>query len=88
VLVVAIGGHNQRTGVANGHSGTPESLGEQIVVVAAEVGTAAGERITGSTLDQEAACGLASWPPSSPAPSVERAQHRHSSRRSSGRAGL
>jgi len=44
VLVVAIGGRNQRTGVADDHSGTPESLGEKVVVVAAEVGTAAGER--------------------------------------------
>jgi hypothetical protein len=44
VLVVAISCRNQRTSVANDHSGTPESLGEQIVVVAAEVGTAAGER--------------------------------------------
>ena len=43
VLVVAISCRNQRTGVANDHSGTPESLGEQ-VVAAAEVGTAAGER--------------------------------------------
>lgn len=44
VLVVAIGGRNQRAGVAIDHSGMLETLGEQIVVVAAEDGTAAGER--------------------------------------------
>ena len=44
VLVVAISCRNQRASVANDHSGTPESLGEKVVVVAAEVGTAAGER--------------------------------------------
>jgi hypothetical protein len=44
VLVVAISGRNQRASVANDHSGTPESLGEKVVVVAAEVGSAAGER--------------------------------------------
>ena len=44
VLVVGIGGRNQRTGVANDHSGTPEAVSEQILVIAAEVGTAAGER--------------------------------------------
>ena len=44
VLVVAIGGRNQPAGVANDHSGTPESLGEQILVIAAEVRPAASER--------------------------------------------
>jgi hypothetical protein len=38
VLVVAISGRNQRTSVANDHSGTPESLGKQILMLAAEVG--------------------------------------------------
>jgi hypothetical protein len=44
VLVVAISGRNQRTRVADDHSGTPEAFGEQILVVTAEIGPAAGER--------------------------------------------
>jgi hypothetical protein len=44
VLVVAIGRRDQRTDAANGHSGTPEAFGEQILVIAAEVETTAGER--------------------------------------------
>ena len=44
VLVVAIGGRNQRTSVADDHSEPAESLGKQILILAAEVGTAAGER--------------------------------------------
>ena len=44
VLVVAIGGRHQRTSVANDHSGTSEAFGQQILVRAAEVGPAAGER--------------------------------------------
>jgi hypothetical protein len=44
VLVVAIGGRNQRTSVAKDRSGTPEIFGEQILVIAPEARTAAGER--------------------------------------------
>ena len=44
VLVVAISCRYQRAGVANDHSGTPESLGEQIIVVASEIRPATGER--------------------------------------------
>jgi hypothetical protein len=44
VLVVAISGRNQRTSVANDHSGTPEAFGEQILVLARELRTTAGER--------------------------------------------
>ena len=43
IPVVAIGGRHQRTRVANNHSGTPESLGEQVLVVAAEIRSAAAE---------------------------------------------
>lgn len=44
VPVVAIGGCNQRTRVADDHSGTPESLGEQVLVVDPEIRPATGER--------------------------------------------
>ena len=43
VVVVAVGGRDQRTGIADDHSGAPETLGEQVVVVAAEIVPATGE---------------------------------------------
>jgi hypothetical protein len=44
VLVIAISGRNQRTSVADDQSGTAEAFGEQIVVLAPEIRTTAGER--------------------------------------------
>lgn len=43
VLVVPIRSGDQRPGIDDDRSGTPEPVGEQIVVVAAQVGAAAGE---------------------------------------------
>jgi hypothetical protein len=43
VVVVAVCGCDQRSGVADDHSGAPEALGEQIVVVAAEIMPSTGE---------------------------------------------
>jgi hypothetical protein len=37
VLIIAISGGDQRTRIADDHSGTPEALGEQILVVTAKV---------------------------------------------------
>ena len=44
VVVVAVAGCDQRAGVADNHSGAPEAFGEQVVMIAAEVVTTAGER--------------------------------------------
>jgi len=43
VVVVAVCSRDQRAGVADDHSGAPEALGEQILVLAAEVVSSAGE---------------------------------------------
>lgn len=43
VRVVTVCGRDERTGVADDHSGASEALGEQIVVIAAEIVAAAGE---------------------------------------------
>lgn len=44
MVVIAVSGGNQWARIADDHSGAPEAFGEHIVVVAAEVGSAAGER--------------------------------------------
>jgi hypothetical protein len=43
VVVVAVGGCDERAGVADNHSGAPEAFGEQVVVVAAEIVPSTGE---------------------------------------------
>jgi hypothetical protein len=42
---------HQRTGVADDRTGTPEAFGEQILVIAAEVGAAAGSGSWCETVD-------------------------------------
>lgn len=44
VLLVAIGGRNERARVADDYSGASEAVGQHVVVIAAEVMTTAGER--------------------------------------------
>lgn len=58
-LIVAISGRNQRARVAHDHSGTPEPLGEQILVLAAEIRPAAGERSEPRRWPRTRACPLA-----------------------------
>ena len=43
VVVVAVGGRDQGAGVADDHSGASETLGEQVVVVAAEIVPSTGK---------------------------------------------
>jgi hypothetical protein len=43
VLLVAIGGRHERTGIADDHSGASEPVGQQLLVVAPEVAATAGE---------------------------------------------